>query len=135
MKQQEWYNLSADEQEKIMANLKAKWPSFKTNHSRSKTETVWAEFDLENFVALMDMPLYISWNAFQNEYNRMRREERQESMKGFLENYAKKQPLAAKMIEEIYASNQDYKNIRHMARMVLDFFPPENWPITRGEEE
>jgi len=135
MKGREWHNLTADEQEKILENLKENWPSFKTNHSRSKTSTVWTDFRLEDFVALMDLPLYISWTAFQNEYNLKRREERQESMKGFLENYSKTQPLAAKMIEDIYASPRDYKTVRKMAKMVLDFFPPENWPITRGEQE
>jgi len=135
MKRQEWYNLTADEQEKIMADLKAKWPSFKNNHSRSRTSTVWAEFDLKDFVAMMNMPLYLSWNDFQNEYNRMRREERQKSMEGFLKNYSKTHPLAAQMIEDIYASKQDYQTVRKMARMVLDFFPPKLWPITRGEEE
>jgi len=135
MKKNEWYELTAEEQHKILADLKEVWPSFKNNHPRSRDFNLWRDFNLEVFVASMNMPLYISWNDFQNEYNRMRREERQKSMEGFLERYSKTQPLAAQMIEDIYASKRDYQTVRKMAGMVLDFFPPENWPIRRGEEE
>lgn len=129
-----WHKLTAEEQEKILADLKEDWPSFKNKSPRAK-ENLWHDFDLKDFVAMMNMPLYLSWNDFENEYNRMRREERQKSMEGFLENYSKTQPLAAQMIEDIYASNRDYQTVRKMAKMVLDFFPPENWPINRGEQE
>lgn len=135
MKRVVWHKLTAEEQEKILADLKEDWPSFKNNNPKAKGFNLWYDLDLKDFVAMMNMPLYLSWNDFQNEYNRMRREERQKSMEGFLENYSKTQPLAAQMIKDIYASKRDYQTVRKMARMVLDFFPPENWPITRGEQE
>lgn len=131
----EWLKLSAEEQEEILEDLKENWPSFKNNHPRAKGYGRWHDMNLNDFVAAMNMPLYLSWLDYQNEYNRLRREERQKSMEGFLEYYSKKQPLAAKMIEDIYASKRDYQTVRKMARMVLDFFPPGNWPIRRGEEE
>lgn len=135
MKRKAWHELTAEEQEKILADLKEDWPSFKNNNPRGKGFNLWYDFELKDFVASMNMPLYISWNDFQNEYNRVRREDRQKSMEGFLKNYSKTQPLAAQMIEDIYASKRDYHTVTKMARMVLDFFPPENWPIIRGEQE
>ncbi len=134
MKKVEWYKLSAEVQREILDDLKENWPSFKNKSPRALSND-WLDYNLEDFVAMMDMPLYLSWNDFQNEYNLLRREERQKSMEGFLEYYSKTQPLAAKMIEDIYASKRDYQTVRKMAKMVLDFFPPENWPIKRGEEE
>ncbi len=134
MNERAWSKLSAEEQEKILVDLKENWPSFRNNSPRALSNDL-LNFNLEDFLVKMNMPLYLSWNAFQNEYNRLHREERQKSMEGFLKNYSKTQPLAAKMIEDIYASRRDYQTVRKMTKMVLDFFPPVNWPIRRGEEE
>ncbi len=136
MKRVEWYELSAEVQKEILEDLKENWPSFKNNHPRAKGYGRWYDMDFKDFVASMNMPLYLSWNDFQNEYNRVRREERLKDMVGFLENYSKTQPLAAKMIEELLSSyRRPYEEVNRMIRMVLDFFPPENWPFRRGEEE
>ena len=141
MKRVEWQKLSAEAQREILEDLKENWPRFKNTHPRQlwkgeSTRNGWREYKLEDFIPLMNMPLYLSWNDFQNEYNRVRREERLNDMGGFLENYSKTQPLAAKMIEELLSSyRRPYEEVNKMIRMVLNFFPPENWPIRRGEEE
>tara|TARA_R100001460_G_scaffold54467_3_gene93736 strand:+ start:13025 stop:13432 length:408 start_codon:yes stop_codon:yes gene_type:complete len=135
MKKKLWQEMTYEEQQEILEDLKGSWPSFRYDHPRSRNLNTWRNPNLEDFVAYMNAPLHSSWIQYQNEYNRLRREERQKDMVGFLEHYSKTQPLAAKMIEDIYASPRDYKTVKQMTKMVLDFFPPRNWPITRGEEE
>ena len=141
MKRVEWQKLSAEVQKEILEDLKENWPRFKNTHPRQlgkgkSTRNGWREYKLEDFISLMNMPLYLSWNDFQNEYNRVRREERLKDMAGFLENYSKTQPLAAKMVEELLSFyRRPYEEVNKMIRMVLDFFPPANWPFRRGEEE
>ena len=91
MKRVEWQKLSAEVQKEILEDLKENWPRFKNTHPRQlgkgkSTRNGWREYKLEDFISLMNMPLYLSWNDFQNEYNRVRREERLKDMAGFLEN-------------------------------------------------
>jgi len=135
MKRVVWEEMTYEEQQEILEDLKESWPSFKHDHPRSRNLNAWRNINLRDFVAYMNAPLYSSWIQYENEYNRLLREEQQKDMVGFLEHYSKTQPLAAKMIEDIYASRRDYQTVKEMSKMILDFFPPKNWPIRRGEQE
>ena len=138
-----WDKLPDEEQEKILAGLKEKWPRFKNDHPRQSwkgksTTNGWREYELKDFILRMDKGLFLSWLEFKKEYANQKFTELEEKMNTsrFWKNYGEKFPYVFEIISELVNSRRmNFEKTQEFIRLLLNNFRPDGWPITRGEEE
>ena len=138
-----WDKLPDEEKEKILSDLRKKWPRFKNNHPRQSrkgnpTTNDWREYELEDFILRMDKGLLLSWREFKQEYKNQRFTELEENMSNsrFWKNYGEKFPYVFEIISELVSSRRmSFEKTQEFIRLLLNNFRPDGWPFRRGEEE